>query len=528
MNGCEARSAPDCIAERLGVQRLRGEGNTGLFLVRTGEVQAFFDRHPWLQSAPLNVVSSSIRDTASSGNLVNCAPAPHVFAKPTSAKRRRVSDVNSLTPAGEVARRITARPKSGVWSGTIVWKFRLCCKGTGRCDPRPGGSTNGCMCQLTVQCTATIDQVHSGHVQIEVSGQHSITKQWDPKLTNAISVQTSRDITTASTAVGTLKAELNQLAAQERPQTTSRTASSCPSIHVAVTASASVNERLRVAEREEERLRAESRPYHSLALRDEIERLYAEGQQGATTLRAVLYSRAQRENGEAIALEMVPTVAYIQGVLDNRRRMNRSRQPPYEAVDELNRTVLADERICITYQHFDARAAEDTEGEITLSVYTTMELLDHAMDVNVACLDAKWCTRSDGGCVIGLIGVHRCSTPKPGADPGWIPEYMCGYCHHFSDAILVAHSNRDNFWSVKLMLESVGRMMKCSNPECLHPVVKRDRADGRGFVLVREECARSGLQKEFKPTVMIGTACEQNIFHSTLNCHHLTAVIYIA
>ena len=110
--------------------------------------------------------------------------------------------------------------------------------------------------------------------------------------------------------------------------------------------------------------------------------------------------------------------------------------------------------LSIAYQHFAANAVEDTEEEITISVYTTMELLDNATDLQVACLDAKWCTRSDGGCVLG-------------------------------------------------------RMMRCSDPNCLHPVVKRDRADGRGFFLVREQCRNSGLQKIFKPTVMIDKAAHE-------------------
>ena len=69
------------LEQQLGVERLGGSGDTGVFLVRSGQVQAFFEQHPLLRGAPLLTICSKIRDTAKSGGaLIRCVPAPHVFA----------------------------------------------------------------------------------------------------------------------------------------------------------------------------------------------------------------------------------------------------------------------------------------------------------------------------------------------------------------------------------------------------------------------------------------------------------------
>lgn len=330
------------LEQQLGVERLGGSGDTGVFLVRSGQVQAFFDQHPLLRGAPLLTIYSKIRDTAKSGGaLIRCVPAPHVFAGPASAKRRRVSDTKQLTQAGESALSITARPKRGPWARTVVWRIDLRCRGSGQCDRRPGGSINGCSCQLAVTCSTTVAHVHSGFTQIVVAGQHSTTRRWNPTLTTAVSVEKGREIAAASLAVGALKADRNALGSRQ-----SQGGGGATAIPDGL---GQIDVRLQIAQETEARLKLEARPYHSQAERDEIERLYAEGQQGATAIRALLFSRAKREYGEVQALESVPTVAYVQSVLDNRRSKNRSRKPVYEAIDELNRTVLADERIwCVS------------------------------------------------------------------------------------------------------------------------------------------------------------------------------------
>ena len=41
------------LEQQLGVERLGGSGDTGVFLVRSGQVQAFFEQHQLLRGAPL-------------------------------------------------------------------------------------------------------------------------------------------------------------------------------------------------------------------------------------------------------------------------------------------------------------------------------------------------------------------------------------------------------------------------------------------------------------------------------------------
>ena len=130
------------------------------------------------------------------------------------------------------------------------------------------------------------------------------TRRWNPTLTTAVSVEKGREIAAASLVVGALKADRNALSRQSQGGATA-----IPD------GLARIDVRLQIAQETEARLKLEARPYHSQAERDEIERLYAEGQQGATAIRALLFSRAKRKYGEVQALESVPTVAYVQSVL---------------------------------------------------------------------------------------------------------------------------------------------------------------------------------------------------------------------
>ena len=52
-----------------------------------------------------------------------------------------------------------------------------------------------------------------------------------------------------------------------------------------------------------------------------------------------------------------------------------------------------------------------------MSVYSDVQLIDAGADVDAICLDTKWLTRSDGGCVHAGIGLKQSTTGKLGQPP---------------------------------------------------------------------------------------------------------------
>ena len=164
---------------------------------------------------------------------------------------------------------------------------------------------------------------------------------------------------------------------------------------------------------------------------------------------------------------------------------------------------------CIAYQRDDPDAVDEpgrpqAERERTMwhSVYSTPEMIENARGSTHGCIDAKWCTCSDGSPRTALLVGSGRTEPKPGEAP--IPESSTGgYTHYDMDPVVVITSNRDNYFCPRIAVEFIRRMMPRDDPACSHSVVRKEQAHGRGFWL---ETACSGNQEDFSPVVTIDKA----------------------
>ena len=138
------------------------------------------------------------------------------------------------------------------------------------------------------------------------------------------------------------------------------------------------------------------------------------------------------------------------------------------AIDRLNRGVLAATYVCIHYQCDLPGAVNNTDDEMHISVYATLGMIAGAVGAEVANLDTKWRTRSDGGCVQAVLAGRRRTAPKPG-ERG-IPELLVGGHLYDMGVVAIAHANKDNYFSARTLMAAPARMMPCSRPGCLHAV----------------------------------------------------------
>ena len=191
----------------------------------------------------------------------------------------------------------------------------------------------------------------------------------------------------------------------------------------------------------------------------------------------------------AASLE-VPTVRYIQGVQGDSKRIWSNSLGPYDSTEEINDLMGTTESYrCIVYQRDDPDAVDEpgrpqAERERTMwySVYSTPKMIDNARGSTHGCIDAKWCTCSDGSPRTALLVGSGRTEPKPGEAP--IPESSTGgYTHYDMDPAVVITSNTDNYFCPRIAIESIRRLMPCDDLACSHPVVRKERAHGRRLLV---------------------------------------------
>ena len=237
-----------------------------------------------------------------------------------------------------------------------------------------------------------------------------------------------------------------------------------PALGPATTQLAMVERRLGAEEDALAGLRAGARRFHPREDRDRIRQLTRHGLHAAK-VQGIMAT-------DAGDLQRAPELKYVQQVQKNVRRQARNDKPPYEALDDLNRSS---ER-CIFYQRSDPTAAENTREEMNMSVYSHVQLIDAGADSDAICLDTKWLTRSDGGCVHAGIGLKQSTTGKPGEPVHG--AFKAGYHHHYSFFLGIALANLDCYFTTLMFCEAVDRMLPCTDPNCPHPVVRVETALG--------------------------------------------------
>jgi hypothetical protein len=151
----------------------------------------FEDWHPQLKGAKLKTADTFVLDTdRREGRAhITCKPRHGATVQPNKQRQRRaLNDIKQLNDAGIAALRREHRGGTGLLSKTcIVWRVVRRCTGTTLCDAS-STARRGCHCAVTVEYSATVEDVHEQRVCIKLAGiqvataasLHSVSKQWDP------------------------------------------------------------------------------------------------------------------------------------------------------------------------------------------------------------------------------------------------------------------------------------------------------------------------------------------------------------
>jgi hypothetical protein len=119
---------------------------------------------------------------------ITCTPPHGAVVQPNKQRRRRcVNDTKQLNDAGQVALQREKRAGAGLLcKRCVVWRVVRRCKGTMLCDVHK--PYRGCGCAVTVEYSATVEDVHQQRVRIKITGVqgtnpaslHSASRCWDP------------------------------------------------------------------------------------------------------------------------------------------------------------------------------------------------------------------------------------------------------------------------------------------------------------------------------------------------------------
>ncbi len=516
----------------------------GWFLVREGSVDAFLQQHPTIRGAPLQACGNRILDKPSSRRggvqvpaMVSVRPAAHISVRASGRRTmRRAGDTKTLTEAGREALGRRQRPSSGatqLWSRSVVWLMEFHCKGrTGQCDVTPP-KWSGCVCAVHVTLRATVENVADKMVAVRISGQHNAAGTWDAsKLSSARGADDSSTRKQLSDALCKVEELRVELATQEFSQAPgfARAAHADGGARadaaLAAAPAAAPGEPAAPTRRDAEhiqaeltqqqaaakRLKGECQNRYPRSVRDDILRIAKDGHAASATQMLLRKEYAAAPAG--LAQQEVPPRDYIQGVIDGDKRIGRNGLGPYDNLAVRNREMATEEGgyRCISHQEQDPDAVDERgrpqherEGVMWAAVYSSLPLLENAVGADVAEIDAKWRTCSDGHCTTAILAGKARWAPHPGEGP--IPELSVGgwETHDMVPAVIIM-SNHDNFHTPRIGFRALRRMLRCSDPDCTHPIVLKERPDGRGFWLERD-C--KGVQDPFSALTMIDKAAHE-------------------
>ena len=510
------------------------------------DAELFLRQHHQLRGAPLRRLKTEIKDSGPDPLLTARPPVGAVSLPSTKHyKRRRCNDRLELTTLGrQLLNTDTARTKLG--KDSVIWRLIEACAGDEQCD-QPTGVASNCKCALRVEWSATPKQIQAGLIQCDIRGQHKADGKWMPPLFQR-SEQGVAKLSAALTQVETLKVELavvtgrdGVIGAQAANSVGSANSDGSASAmlghkgtagpavaarlgHIVISSSdsdsdtegpadrniATVQKELAKESTVVQQLRREIKLPVSNVTREKIRQLTAEGHK-ATDVQMLLQSRFDDEAaGTNRAAQIAPPVVYIQGVQDKMRQTFRHHLGPYTHLAQMNDELARPEHLrCIWYQEDVpyaqdeiGRSQEEREAALWGCIYSTVELIDAAVDADVACIDTKWRTCSDGSPRNAIMAGRRRTQPKPGEAP--IPELTLGYEHYDFNVAAIGFWNLDNYNANRNMFLAMDNMMPCDNPDCSHPITREAFAHGRGFYLIRRQC--HAQRKRFRPPAMIDKA----------------------
>ena len=435
----------------------------GRYRVREAGAERFLAQHAETRHATLRAGPSTVHDHDIRGVPAQITVLPPVDVTSRSSaerKMRRPHDRKSLTPLGLAALARKKRPPAGsgkrlLCAGSLVWKLTYSCE----CEHCRGSTT-----PVRVVLKATIQDVADKDIVAQITGAHPTSAGgpdaaggYDPIKVRSRNPTTtnSRSHTRALGQMRRLSGALDEVQALrlERAVEARRGAAPAPSAPAVAGRDIAVIEgELAEKEGEAEALRQECRPKHSRATRDAIRRIAQDGH-AATVTQMMLKQQFARDAEAGAPSPTLPSVSYIQGVIDDSKRVARSGLGPYDSLHARNPEIAtaAGGYRCISYQYDDPEARdvpnqgltqEQREGVMWASVYSTPALLERARDATVCGVDAKFRTCSDGSPRFAVLAGKSRTTAKPGERP----ELFAGGFHlHDMFPVAIMACNRGTF-----------------------------------------------------------------------------------
>ena len=479
----------------------------------------FEDWHPQLKGAKLKTADTFVLDTdRREGRAhITCKPRHGATVQPNKQRQRRaLNDIKQLNDAGIAALRREHRGGTGLLSKTcIVWRVVRRCTGTTLCDAS-STARRGCHCAVTVEYSATVEDVHEQRVCIKLAGiqvataasLHSVSKQWDPAQLQAQHVaQFPIHCERVKRAAENIHGLQTQLVGSEQRLATEDDDSEYNDYNDAdctvadwraeTQAAKRLRSEIGESQREFREAQRDVRTTLSSSQRTEVQRLMRDGH-SALTIQSMLSPTP----------EFAPPLEAIQYTMDNERRRTRCGLEAYEAVHWMCRDLLADQHRVMLYLVSDPDVNPDDYadgfalpvGALHLVMCATIAMIDALCKATGIGVDTKWRTREDKGCVQAIVAFAEQCVASP--TEGHRVEFAAGYRGQQSSVVAISLANLDNYWTLKVQLDALRGLMPCTNPNCAHPLRRVD-LDRRGSFVMQRACRafnrRPVWWKDFDP-----------------------------
>ena len=205
-------------------------------------------------------------------------------------------------------------------------------------------------------------------------------------------------------------------------------------------------------------------------------------------------------------IAVAPPARQIRSWAKDMKRPNRyadeyMRTSPWESAHQLLTGVIKASMVCVHYQQQDPEAAEDTEAELFICIFMSMNMINSLPACTAVCMDAKWRLNTSKVPMHALVSVSGRSFGKPHETAAGKPRpaaFEAGYCHHDAQELAFVISNRDNYWTHRVPFQALDRLLVCIDPDCAHDW--RLVETQRGYYWERT-CQQQ--RQRFRPVVML-------------------------
>ena len=155
----------------------------------------------------------------------------------------------------------------------------------------------------------------------------------------------------------------------------------------------------------------------------------------------------------------------------NRYADNYQRTSPWAAAHELLDGKIKESMVCVYYRRQDPNADEDSEEELFICIFMSMDMISLLTTCVAVCMDAKWRLNNAKAPMHALVSVTERSENKPKEAAAGKPRpaaFGAGYKHFDARELALIVSNRDNYWLHRVPFQALDRLMPCTDQNCEH------------------------------------------------------------